>query len=151
MSDILLEDLPAFLDGLAAVLETPRAEQPIRQTSEHIAGELGRGFQSSQSPSGVGWPALKRKRPKGHNPGLRPLIDMGEMMLSTISDGAGHVETTDGTSLEFGTTNWKAPFHQFGVPSKNIPARPFVGWTNGSSDYAANAVADHLVQRVETL
>lgn len=151
MTEILLADLPKFFDDIAAAMVAPQAEDAIRRTAEHIAGELGRGFQSSQSPSGEAWAPLKRRRPKGHNPGSRPLIDTGDMMLSVISDTGGHVEQITGDSLTYGTSNWKAKIHQKGNPSGNLPARPMVGWTEGSSDYAAEAVANHLVNLIEAL
>ena len=146
---ILLDDLPQFLDSLAGLLAKPKAGDAIRKTAEHIAGELGRGFQSSTSPTGEAWAPLKRKRPAGHNQGTRPLIDTGEMMLSAISDGSGHIEQVGDDSLVYGTSNWKAKIHQGGTG--RIPARPLVGWTQQSSDYASEAVADHLVDAVRGL
>ena len=146
---ITLDDLPKFLDGIAAAMVAPKAEEPIRKTAQHIAGELGRGFQSSVDPSGTAWAPLKRPRPAGHNPGTRPLIDTGEMMLSAISDGSGHIEQVTGDSLAYGTSNWKAKIHQGGTA--RIPARPLVGWTKGSADYAVESVADHLVTLVGAL
>lgn len=151
MTEIPLSDLPIFLDGIVAALTTPEAEEPIRRSAEYIAGELGRGFQSSQAPSGQTWAPLKRRRPKGHNPGTRPLIDTGQMMLSIIGDSDGHIEKITGDSLSYGTSNWKAKIHQKGNPSGNLPARPMIGWTQSSSDYAVDAVANHLISLVEAL
>ena len=156
MSDpIRLEDLPAFLDLVEHAVSHPQAVGPIRRAAEHIAGELGRGFQSSIAPDGTAWPPLKRRRPRGHNPGTRPLIDTGEMMLSTISDASGHIEEIADDSLTYGTANRNvhghvlAAIHQFG--SQHIPARPFVGWTEASTDYATEAVADHLLAQVDAI
>lgn len=143
----LIPDLSP-LDAIEAALEPIRVPVAMRQTSEFAAGEFGRNFLGSHTPTGQAWPPLKRPRPLGHNPGTRPLIDTGMLMHSVISDGPGHVNVIADDLMTIGTTNFKAVFHQFGTKHKSgtehIPARPFIGANDRIADQAAEYVLEEL-------
>lgn len=57
------------------------------------------------------------------------LVDTGLLRASVISQvaGAGAVRKITKTHIDFGTRIAYANDHQFGVPERNLPARPFLG------------------------
>lgn len=146
---IPVEQLPQFLDQLGNLLEHPQLANPIHNWLTHLAGDLGQAFLSSRSPDGTPWPPLKRKRPKGHNPGHRPLIDFGKLLASVVSDGTGHVETVTDDSAEFGTSVDYAGYQNFGT--SHIPAREFMAASDDMQDLAAELVASDLILQIQGL
>lgn len=57
---------------------------------------------------------------------LMPGIATGEMFNSLIPGLKGNVLKVGPDSVEYGTSDWKAPLFHGGVPENNQPARPFV-------------------------
>ena len=145
MPDLMqVDELQTFTDQMGQVTSRPKLAGVLTDWLQRVAGSLGVGFQQSKDPSGAVWKPLKRKRPKGHNQGTRPLIDTGDMQASIISTGTGHLQEVTDDSAMMGTEDRKAAFHQFGT--SRIPARPFVGISDEMADLAAEMVADELVE-----
>lgn len=146
---IPIDGLGGWLSEVVDSLEVPLAQKPLQEWSQQFAGDIGKGFLSSESPTGHKWPPLKRKRPPGHNSGTRPLIDFGNLMLSLISDGEGHIEVITGDTATFGTRVDYARYHQDGT--RLIPQREFLDVNDDQATLAAELVGEHLVERIERL
>lgn len=125
-------------------LATASTDETLQKWVQVAVGELGQAMVQSKSPNGVPYKPLKRKRPKGHNQRSGPLIDTGEMMMSLVGEGPGHIEVYSQGQVRLGTSNFKAIFHQEGT--SKIPARPFVGFTPNMISAAADAAADFAMQ-----
>lgn len=145
------QSLSKYLGRIVSLTVSPRMSSAINQWLQILAGELGKGFLSSRSPTGETWQPLKRKRPKGHNQGSRPLIDFGELLSSVVSTGDGHIEEVHEAAAVFGTDVDYARHHQWGAPRANIPARPFLGVSEEMADELAETVADELMSQIEGL
>lgn len=148
-SDIPATSLPSFLDAMRNLIQTPKLAAAIQDWLTHLAGALGKGFLSSQSPDGTAWAPLKGKRPKGHNQGTRPLIDFGDLLASVASTANGHVEIVGDDSAEFGTDLDYAGFQNDGT--RRIQARPFIGVSDDMADLVAELVADDLIEQIGRL
>ena len=135
------------MDTVGQLTSRPKLSGVLTDWLQRVAGSLGVGFQQSKDPSGAVWRPLKRKRPKGHNQGTRPLIDTGAMQASIISTGAGHLQEVTDDSAMMGTADEKAAFHQFGT--SRIPARPFVGISDEMADLAAEMVAAEIIKTLQ--
>lgn len=57
---------------------------------------------------------------------LMPGIATGEMFNSLLPGAKGNVLKVEADSVEYGTSDWKAPRFHHGVPENNQPPRPFV-------------------------
>lgn len=124
----------------------PRLNDVVFRWFAMLEDFVGQLFLSSRSPAGTPWAPLKRKRPKGHNPGMRPLIDTGALMSSVVGTGAGKIEVIEDDGGLFGTRVKYAGIHQDG--GGNIPARPFLGTSPELEDMAAEMAADAIIDRL---
>jgi phage gpG-like protein len=146
VTTVPVEQFGQWLDGLVESIEHPHAEPALREWLEGFKQFIAQSFAGSRSPFGEGWAPLKHRRPKGHNPNSRPLIDTRALMESVTSD-EGILEL-DGQHLRFGTAIPYAGFHQHGT--KNIPARVFLGVPEDEATRAADILAEHLIQAFST-
>lgn len=148
-----VEEFEEYLVEVVQRMEQPEASEPLTRWTEELSGDLGEGFLGSRSPDGQAWRPLKKKRSGksrrggSRNPGRRPLIDTGDLMLSVISDGRGHVETITGDEVIFGTEDELARIHQDGRGP--IPERPFIGVSEEMENRALEIVADFLIERMD--
>ena len=136
---------------VSEVLDDIRIPEAMRKIEEMIVGELSQNFLGSHGPDGSPYPPLKHPRPKGHNPGTRPLIDTGALLASVVSDSPGHISIATDDSLETGTQDEKAIWQQEGTMRKgvpHIPARPFVGLNDAIINQAVDIVADELIKQM---
>lgn len=60
-------------------------------------------------------------------PGSQILVDTGLLKASVTSQSSGAVRRRRGQVIEYGSNVIYARAHQFGVPSRKLPARPFLG------------------------
>jgi len=141
---ITIQEFPAWLNRLAASVETPHAEGVFKPWLERFMGEIGAGFQSSVSQFGEAWAPLKYPRPPGHNPDTRPLIDTGDLMRSVTSNAAGNINKIGPAGLTFGTSIPYAHVHQAG--SFPIPARPFLNVNQDQATRAAEMIAQQIIK-----
>lgn len=149
-----VEELGDFLYGVVGSLEKPQAAGVLAEWNDELAGDLAESFLNSKSPDVKPWPPLKTPRPKGHNQGLRPLIDTGALMRSVVSNGAGHIEIVTQDSSTFGTNIEYAAVQHFGnKPSSknNTPARPFMGISNKTLDKAAEMLSHHIITVIDAI
>lgn len=98
-------------------------------------------FSKEQGPEGK-WAPLKpstiaRRRKKGG--GAKILQDTGRLRGSIMP------QVTSPTRAEIVSTNVVyAPYHQFGVPGRNLPARPFLWLSRQSIDAMQRVAANYL-------
>lgn len=148
---ISVEELRDFLDGVVGVTLQPIAEEAKQATLGKVKAELAQGFLSSKAPNGSTWAPLKDPRPKGHNQENKPLIDTGKLQDSVLHTGAEHIEGTSGQGVVIGTEVEYAGVHQEGSQEKNIPARPFMGFSEKVLDISAELTADSVANQIDKL
>jgi len=74
-----------YVDTLGGFLKraAKRVEDSPPLLLEHIGKRLAyrfkRNIRDSKTASGERFPALRRPRPRGHNPSMRPLVDSGKL------------------------------------------------------------------------
>ena len=108
---------------------SPVGMQPVfRQIGEVLQSEIQSNLGRGQSPWGIPFDPLLRPRKSGSN-GL-PLNDTRKHIYDriTFNSDANGVEVGMFEDAPIGTT------HQFGLPEKNIPARPFLPILGGHVD-----------------
>lgn len=141
---IKLQDLPYLIRAIETEILVIDYRPVWVPTLAMLRVKHAEFFVKRRGPDGKKWKKLAKitvKR-KGHD---QPLVETDEMRKSLLSvGGEGHIEESKKKSLLWGTDNWKAAIHQYGVPEKNIPARPWVGWTPSAIKDAVNKVADHV-------
>jgi len=79
------------------------------------------------------------------------LRDTGVLMGSVIGQGRGaenHLMELTKNIVNVGSILDYAPPHQFGAPSKNIPARPFLGFTEQNVDEIVTAFNEFVGERL---
>lgn len=105
-------------------------------------------FNRQAGPEG-GWVSLSPRtvKKKGFD---TILIEYNEMRSSLLFDAAeNHVQDIEDAYLVWGTSDPKAAFHQEGVQSRNLPARPFVGLNTKDVDEFVNLIADEAVESLK--
>lgn len=131
--DIDVRGLDAAQTTIADLRERARRTAPFfLAVAEDITERVRLGFTDGRDPWGGAWAPLSPvtlARRRGGGVGAQPLLDRG-LLRNSISS------RTDETSAAVGTTDVRAPTHQFGarrgayrqrptVPWGDIPARPF--------------------------
>lgn len=123
----------------------------MTEVLEETKHELAQGFNSGVSPDGTQWAALKKPRPKGHNQNNKPLLDSFNLFRSVVDSHSEHVEGATDQGLTLGTYVEYAGVHQAGSQKKNIPARPFMGFSEKILDSATKQSADSVIQQIDNL
>lgn len=149
--DLTESQLQEFLNGIVNEVDRPDVPDAMQTALSTTKADLVEGFQTSTAPDGSTWPPLKYPRPPGHNPDPRPLIDTGALQDSVGYQGQDHIEGVSGEGFTLGTTVEYAGVHQEGSKKKNIPARPFMGFSEEVLDTVADLTADSLVNNIDKL
>lgn len=141
------DQLPAFLASIEDDFydAATHAAEPLRQVAAHMAGGMAEHILKSVNPDGGSYPPLKRKRPAGHNPHSRPLIDTGALIQS-LHSGQDHIEDVEDEYVTVGTSDPKAAFHEYGT--QRIPVRSFAGITPEVEEKTGELIADHIVRKM---
>ncbi len=148
------------LDALDRLREAGTDMTPAMQDIAAALESAAQGaFQNQSSPDGRKWPDLtertKAKRRKRRKWPGQILHISGRLSLSLASDFGAHYAVA-GTNVIYATT------HQFGatrgqygatrggrpIPFGDIPARPFLGFSDDLQDEVLDALADHLTRAV---
>lgn len=90
------------------------------------------GFDNSEDPWGQSWEDLarpRRRQGKGSG-GDKPLMDTRQHIYQRIT----HNPDSHGVTIGMNENQPIGVTHQFGSPSKNIPARPFLPIRNNQVD-----------------
>ncbi len=128
-------DVRAALKKLLAKLGS--LEPVFRDIGESLLISHRERFDRAVSPDGVSWPDLspayqQRKRRN------RDKILVLDGWLRQLNYAASGTELRIGTDRVYGAT------HQFGDPSRHIPARPFLGLDDAERNELLDALADWL-------
>lgn len=109
-----LEQLPAWLNAIAARLNSQSYAVPLRRCAESVRSATKRNFARGQGPNGQTWPPLRFARVRGGG-GQKPLRDTGLLMASVTTKGAkGAIESITDSLLRIGTNLDRAALHQHG-------------------------------------
>lgn len=107
-----------------------------KELEQRMLKRTQKRFLQEVDPDGKPWEplALSTIKRKGHE---RILIRTGKMardiqvIKGRTAKGSGTVRVNTGAGFAIGVPNTPyAKHHQYGQPSKNVPARPFLGITN---------------------
>lgn len=149
--DLTTEELDSFLQGIADTVTRPDVPDAMQAALGVTKADLVAGFQTSTAPNGTVWAPLKHPRPPGHNPDPRPLIDTGSLQDSVGYQGPDHIEGVSGEGFTLGTSMYYAGVNQEGSKKKNIPARPFMGFSEKPLETTADLAADSIVNQINKL
>jgi phage virion morphogenesis protein len=130
--------LGALLRRLAAPLDPARRDRVLNEVGRLAVEEVQGRFDRGIDPDGKPWAPLKEPR-KG--PGGGPLVKTRRLRNSVrhrVSAGA----------LEVYSDEDYAGAHQDGVPSRGIPRRAFMGFSDALLWKAANMLADEQVKQI---
>jgi len=128
-------------EGAVAALERLAAlggnlEAPFKDIGEYLMQRTEERFDTEAGPGGIEWPdiAAETRKRKKHPKILTESRDL----RSSFSYAASADELVFGTNVLYAAT------HQFGDPSRNIPARPFLGWDEEDGVEAVEIVLEHI-------
>lgn len=122
----------------------------LKNIGEHLLISTAERFDRRQSPDGEQWDPVseryaQRKRrgqaaPRGRGGDRRP-----ERVLELTRDLRSLLRyQVTGNELRFGSDRVHAATHQFGDPSRSIPARPFLGLTPDDERSIREILNSHL-------
>jgi len=113
-------------------------QRPLRDFGESWLNSTRARFESQESPSGTPWVALsERYRKRKHRNRDKILILRGHLM-GTLNYQVSSTEVAVGSPLIYAAT------HQYGDPRRGIPARPFLGLSDGDRTELLDILHDHL-------
>ena len=127
------QELDAALDGIGR----SDRRRLMDRIGRAIHSDVMLGFRSGRAPDGTPWLPLQRPRKRG--PG-QPLRDTGRLQRS-ITWRASSTQAVIGTNVAY------ARAHNFGVPARNLPARPLLGVAEPQVALI-NRIADQWLQGV---
>lgn len=130
-------DVQAALKKLLAKLGN--LEPFFRDMGESLLISHRARFDRAVSPEGVPWPDLDPDY-KQHKKKNRDKILVLDGWLRQLNYAASGTELRIGTDRVYGAT------HQFGDPSRHIPARPFLGLDDAERKELLDALADWLAE-----
>ena len=131
------------IHALNRLLEAGQRPRPaLIQIGEHLIESHERRFAEQKDPQGQPWAPLSRayleseRKKRSRGPDL--ILVLNRYLASTFRYTAGEDELLFGTDRIYGAAQ------QFGVPARNIPARPFLGISSGDGASISDIVSDFL-------
>jgi phage gpG-like protein len=119
--------------------------RPLSLIAKDMMRIEGQVFRSQGRRGGGSWKNLKPDTIKRKKSAIK-LIETGSLMRSLSVPGAKYQILDVGTQrIEFGTTRSGAETHQFGSRRQNIPARPYLRFTDYDLQRWKNYVITHLL------
>ncbi|MGE4406051.1 phage virion morphogenesis protein [Pseudomonas sp.] len=115
----------------------------FKDIGEHLMISHSERFRDQVDPEGNAWQPLSpwyRARKK-KNPNKILIRDV--MLSATLN------YQVEGESLRFGTPLIYGATHQFGDPERGIPARPFLGISDGDRTVILDILQDHLMEALQ--
>lgn len=117
----------------------------LADIGEHLLESTQQRFVQMQSPDGEAWQSLSELTLSRKNRTDRILTESG-----TLADTLNY--QLNGNSLLFGSNEEYAAMHQFGgktspqsmIPNKEIPARPFLGFSADDQNEILAILQQHL-------
>lgn len=147
--DQLGPDFRAVGDFLERGDFSPVLEQGLDEAALNIAENFGEAADAAGKP----WPPRKRAYPHP------PLIKTGRLLSSIAGRATGLVAAVSGAEgdhhwdvgereASLGTSVEYAKAHEFGVPARNLPARPFANISSETCDMIAAHAADFAIEEI---
>ena len=125
--------------------------KPLKICQQIMISGIRKSFARQSTPDGRAWPQLKektRKRRRKGGRGARILQDRGILMASvTAQQASGGVRQLTDTVAAVGSNVKYAATHNYGDPSRNIPARTFIGHRPENLPVYDDVFAEFEVQR----
>lgn len=125
-------------DAEPAMLEIANQLRQIAGISMTAQGRRGGGSWARLQPD-----TIRRKAKKGLDPRTEFATHDLYNSLTRVAPGS-HVHT-DASSVMFGSDLVQARTQHFGLPSKNVPARPLITIVEGDRKQMAKTILDHIV------
>lgn len=137
-ANITLDDSELQSLFSALISSGSNLELALRDIGDHLIPSHQERFEQQSAPDGSLWKPLKdaTKKRKRKN-ASKLLIESGDLM-ETLSYDASSSELYFGTNLIYGAT------HQFGDSDRNIPAREWLGLSDGDQDMITDILRNHL-------
>jgi phage gpG-like protein len=129
--DNMLDLTKNFKPVFRTILGTEGPDSPPWTLKGGVHYSIAKGTTPGRTrvaPLSPKYKAWKAKHFSGDLP-IRMLT--GRMYDSLVNKGEGAVEAISNTKLVYGTSVVYAAAHQYGNPSKKLPARPFLGFAKG--------------------
>ena len=130
------EKVQAALESLQARLSdlTPA----FRDIGEAMLNSTRERFNTQTAPDGTPWKPLSPKYQQKKERNKDKILTLYGHLRGTLNYRVGPNEARIGTPLSYGGD------HQFGLPRKRIPARPFLGLSKSDEQELLDILNDHL-------
>lgn len=137
----------AMLKGVTDGLNDLRPAWP--KVDEIVRAFMRQVFISEGAYGGRKWQALNKAyaAKKQQRWGMKPILQAsGQLMSSFVTrQDADHVYRVGPTFGEFGSRKAYAKAHHYGVPARNLPARPIIRkFTKAEGERVVDAILAHL-------
>lgn len=113
-------------------------EPAFRDIGELLLISHRERFRTQESPDGVPWTPLSPKYQARKRRNRGKILVLEGWLSGRMSYAAGPDRLVFGTPMIYGAT------HQFGDPARNIPARPFLGISEGDREGIFDILRDHI-------
>lgn len=149
--------LPA-LRKVADFLEEGDFSPALAKCQDEIDLRIAQNFADATDATGSPWPP--RVQPTG---GWPLLIKTQRLVASVLGPSVGlvaegnpaglaeHVRSLGPREASIASTTPYAAAHEHGVPSRNLPARPYMGVNDATLDKCAEIVADFAAEEIAKL
>lgn len=157
------------LDRVLHLVEQPA--EMLEGLGKLIEGAVLGRFATGRGPDGIPWPPSERVRREARPGGLRKdgkrgtskkalnkigpnrggqtLVDTGALISSIETFVSGDTVMVGSGKNARGNADRYAAAHQFGVPSRGLPARPYLGFDEELEESLHGAIVDALQAAAE--
>jgi phage gpG-like protein len=147
---IPFEHFAAHIAAIGVALESASAKDLWAEELQSIVLEgQAENFVQQSDPNGTPWPLRVfhghpiLDRGRSGIPGHPVLYDLGDLFDSIVNKSAeNHVETALDRVFATGTNIFYGADHEYGVPERNLPARPFIGIGEPYIERLGDSIAD---------
>ena len=131
------------IDYLRALEERVDNMTPVyRDIGEYMIGSTQDRFSDEESPDGEAWEPLSNNYRRRKKKNVDKILVLDGYMRDLLAYQA------NSDSMQLGTNRIQGATHQFGDDSRNIPERPFLGFSAEDSDEILQIVHQHLLKAI---
>lgn len=116
----------------------------FKDIGEHLMLSHSERFRDQVDPEGNPWAALSEKYRARKKRRKNEIL-----ILSTDLQNMLRYDPVTNNTLRFGTDREYGATHQFGAPERGIPARPFLGISDGDRTVILDILQDHLMEALQ--
>lgn len=130
MAGVVITGFEQETERQAKVLKRAKDLKPAMEKVRiyMLTNALPKRWRAQVSHTGAAWKAVEDPKRKEKLGSARILFLKGDMQRS-VASGPFSLTKTDKKSITIGTNMVYAATHQFGDPDRNIPARPWIGFS----------------------